>query len=234
MKAMLQLVLLAALASDALALVHHTPCYKKSKNGPHSHIYKAQNHMNIDVSALPAAMDWRSRNGTRWATWSRNQHVRNYCGACWSFAATSALSDRISIAYGDKFPEVDLSPQVVLNCDKQDDGCHGGDQSQAYAYIKSNGIPSETCQSYTATGHDTGNTCTEKDICRTCSPSAGCSVPNRYKLWQIDEHGEVTGEEAMIKELQRGPLACAMAVTEGFESYAGGVYRDPSSITEAK
>lgn len=233
---MVRLLLLIALTGNALAKLHH-PCYVKSKDGPHSHIFRDQDHMDVDIEALPTALDWRSKNGTRWATWSRNQHVPNYCGACWSFAATSALSDRISIHLGDKFPEVDLSPQVILNCDfhgeNPDMGCHGGDQSRAYAYIKENGAVSETCQSYTATGHDTGNNCTEKDICRTCAPGAGCSVPDKYRLWHIDEHGEVTGEAAMIKELQRGPLACSMAVTEGFENYSGGIYTDPSSATEA-
>ena len=55
------------------------------------------------------------------------------------------------------WPEWDLSPQVLLDCERDDQGCHGGDPNNAYAYIQENGITSETCAPYQATGWDTGN-----------------------------------------------------------------------------
>ncbi len=68
-------------------------------------------------------------------------------GACWSFAATSSLNDRMKIVSKGAWPEVDLAPQVILNCDTVDNGCHGGDPITAYQFIhESGGIPDETCQ----------------------------------------------------------------------------------------
>ena len=106
---------------------------------------------------LADELDWRFSGGQRYATWTRNQHIPNYCGACWAFSSTSALSDRIMIQNKNAWPEWDLAPQVLLDCERDDDGCHGGDPNNAYAYIQENGITSETCAPYTATGWDTGN-----------------------------------------------------------------------------
>lgn len=41
------------------------------------------------------------------------------CGGCWAFGVTSALGDRISIMRKNAYPQVNLAPQVLINC-------HGG------------------------------------------------------------------------------------------------------------
>ena len=71
-------------------------------------------------------------------------------------ASTSAFNDRIAIMNKNIFPEWDVSPQVLLDCDMADQGCHGGDPDNAYEYMVKSGITSETCNPYEAVGHDTG------------------------------------------------------------------------------
>jgi hypothetical protein len=117
----------------------------------------------LSVSDLPKTWDWRDMNGTAFASTSRNQHIPNYCGACWAFSATSSLNDRIRIAtyksalLRNEGPpptrEVNLAVQVVLNCDSEsgpsqgtDNGCHGGDMITAFKFIHEQGLPEETCQ----------------------------------------------------------------------------------------
>jgi cathepsin X len=159
-----------------------------------------------------------------------------------SLAATSALADRILIAKernpGNKpsvevHREVVLSPQVVLNCDKKDNGCHGGDQLEAYRYIKENGVPEEGCQRYSATGHDTGNTCTAMDVCENCLPSKGCFAQKTYDKYYVAEYGTTLGEQQMMTEIYaRGPIACSVAVTDEFLKYSGGIFDDKTNATE--
>ena len=77
--------------------------------------------------------------------------------------------DILKILRKNAFPEINVSPQVILNCDKVDLGCHGGDFGTAYEFIYQNGgIPDETCQIYEARGHDTGKSCNPIDKCRQC------------------------------------------------------------------
>uniref|UniRef100_M4B3C4 Peptidase C1A papain C-terminal domain-containing protein n=1 Tax=Hyaloperonospora arabidopsidis (strain Emoy2) TaxID=559515 RepID=M4B3C4_HYAAE len=196
----------------------------------------------LDVAQLPKDFDWRSVNNTRYVTISRNQHIPHYCGSCWAFAATSALADRIHIAKArhsrnqspvEVHREVVLSPQVLLNCDMKDSGCHGGDQLEAYRYMKQHGVPEEGCQRYAATGHDTGNTCTDRDVCENCLPVKGCFPQKTYDKYYVSEYGTTLGEEQMMAEIYaRGPIACTVAVTDEFLAYSGGVFDDKTNATE--
>ncbi len=116
----------------------------------------------------------------------RNQHIPNYCGSCWAFAATSALSDRIKIRRKAAWPDINLSPQVLLSCEGQDDGCHGGDARNANKWIHENFITDETCSPYQAAGHDTGLGCTSEIKCKNCAPARGCWAQKRAKIYGVD------------------------------------------------
>jgi cathepsin X len=61
-------------------------------------------------SELPATLDWSNYNNTNFLTIAKNQHIPQYCGACWAFGSTSALSDRIKIMRNAAWPDVNLSP----------------------------------------------------------------------------------------------------------------------------
>lgn len=73
-------------------------------------------------------------------TIQRNQHIPVYCGGCWAFSAVSALSDRIKIQRKAQFPDVIISPQVLISCEEPDQGCHGGDARTANEWIHNNNI----------------------------------------------------------------------------------------------
>jgi len=230
---MKSIVLLSVIAATAAA-VDHRSCYVRSEHHDNEHVTSPRPHevAGFQSSDLPTAHDWRE---TGMMTLSRNQHIPNYCGACWSFASTASLSDRYRIANKGAFPQTDLSMQVLLNCDKYDNGCHGGDYAGAHKFIhEAGGIPDETCAPYQATGHDQGNTCTDEDVCRNCDPDKGCFAVKSYNKWQIGEYGTVnTTTEMKAEILARGPISCAIAVTEELVAFTGkGVFKDMSGTTE--
>jgi len=202
-------------------------CYKRSEQR-RSHILRK-----YQAEEIPTALDWRWMNSTRFTTWSRNQHIPQYCGSCWAFAATSALSDRIAIKFGTE-RQVSLSPQVVLDCDTlgEDHGCQGGDPNTAHEFLRTKGVSEDSCSPYRATGWDSGNVCDDIDYCKTCEPNGECSVPDPYKLWFAEEHGEVKGAEQMMNELTRGPIVCGVAVTDGFLEYTNGVFADTTGAKD--
>lgn len=75
-------------------------------------------HKRLQSAELPKQWEWNNVNGTNYLTNIRNQHLPEYCGSCWAHAATSAFSDRIKIQRKAAWPDVNISPQVVISCDQ--------------------------------------------------------------------------------------------------------------------
>ena len=175
--------------------------------------------------------------GVNLASINRNQHIPQYCGSCWAHGTTSALSDRLALMRRGAFPEIDLSPQVLVDCVAGNDtqGCSGGDPTAAYSWIASNGVTDETCQAYTARD----GPCDAFHRCQTCDPpgpgSKGCyPVPApAARVYRVEQHGQVAGEKKMMAEIfARGPIACGLCVTPEFEAYTGGIFRDATGCVE--
>jgi cathepsin X len=74
----------------------------------------------VPISEVPTNFWWGNVKGVNFLTYQRNQHIPIYCGACWAFSATSALSDRIKIRRNAQWPDVNLSPQVLISCELPD------------------------------------------------------------------------------------------------------------------
>jgi C1A family cysteine protease len=80
--------------------------------------------------AAPEAFDWRSRGKV---TAIKNQEQ---CGSCWAFSATENIESVWMIKKGLSNHTMDpLSPQQIVDCDKKDGGCNGGDTPSAYRYV---------------------------------------------------------------------------------------------------
>ena len=106
-------------------------------------------HEYIDLKDLPANWDWRNIDGINYLSWSRNQHIPQYCGSCWAHGPTSSIADRINIVRNRTWPDMTISPQVIINCNAGG-SCNGGEPIDVYIFGHQNGFPEETCQAYQA------------------------------------------------------------------------------------
>jgi cathepsin X len=119
------------------------PCRRKSPTP-----IKTFQRKHLSAVKLPEQFIWNNVNGVNYLTNLRNQHIPQYCGSCWAHAATSAISDRIKIARKAAWPDVNISPQVVISCSMNDDGCHGGEALSAFQFMHQNNVTDETCSIY--------------------------------------------------------------------------------------
>jgi len=213
----LALILGTVLTEDACyTYIPHEELPSKIIN-PLTHLSKPQ---------LPKQWLWSNANGTNFLTLIRNQHIPQYCGSCWAFAATSSLADRIKIARRAQWPDYELSPQVLLSCNHKSNGCHGGNSGIAYEYIYNYSISHESCSNYQAKGWDTGVDCDPLIKCKDCDTKNKCFVPKSYPIFGIQEFGNLKGEEAMMNEIyQRGPISCSIDAN-GLHDYTGGIIHD--------
>jgi len=197
------------------------PCRTKSDKPQPGHVIKP-----LEPVTLPTQWIWNDIEGVNYLTNLRNQHIPSYCGSCWAHAATSAMSDRIKIDRKAAWPDINIAPQVLISC-SGDDGCHGGEAYNAFEWMSKNEITDETCSIYRARGHDNGAECAPMIHCENCMPNEPCFVPDSYKIYNTEEYGKVSGEEAMMQEIyQRGPIACGIAVPDDLETYTSGIYED--------
>lgn len=187
---------------------------------------------NLIVGDIPSNWHWGRVNGTNFLTQTKNQHIPQYCGSCWAQATTSALSDRIAILRGGKFPEIDISPQVLLSCAQQMDGCHGGDSLGAYAWMHDNDITDETCAPYLALSWKEGLKCDDVAICKECYSKGPCFQPKTFNKYRVGEYGRLPSynQPAMMNEIfARGPIACSI-FADPIENFTGpGVYAGNST-----
>jgi len=184
----------------------------------------------LNANELPEQWLWSNVEGVNYLTLIRNQHIPQYCGSCWAFATTSALADRIKIARKAQWPDMELSPQILLSCNQRSNGCHGGSPSGANEYIHNYGIAHETCSNYQAKGWDTGLACTDQIKCNDCDEHNNCGVPASYPIYTVSEFGHVEGEQAMMNEIyQRGPIVCALDA-RGLLDYTSGIVNDTTGL----
>lgn len=183
----------------------------------------------IDPLKLPTTWDWRNVSGINYLTLSLNQHIPQYCGSCWAHGSTSSVADRLKIMRKGAWPDILPSIQVILNCATQTAGsCDGGDDIGVYQFFNQVGIPDVTCQQYKAVDQD----CTPINVCRTCSPTAGCSAVTNYTKYYVSEYSSISGEQAMMAEIfARGPISCGVDASP-IETYKGGIFYDHTGADE--
>jgi len=191
------------------ALVHHK-CHLNSKREfPEGVLGK-----NVEpLEDIPEEWLWNDINGTNFLTNVWNQHLPQYCGSCWAHAPTSAMSDRIKIMRNAAWPDINISPQPLISCMQynntpvgnetlSDYGCYGGENIDAFEWMKNNNVTDRTCSIYQGRGWTNGQSCSPMEMCRNCYPGEACVVPKwGYHQYQIAEFGRVTGEQAMMQEI---------------------------------
>jgi len=147
------------------------------------------------------------------------------CGSCWAFGGSECLSDRWNIKEGTCTPlsQIILSPQDLVSCDKQQQGCNGGWPIKLWAYTNKTGLTLDACDPYTSGGGQTGQ-------CKITNPGDRCPSGSGVQKFYHSESGyKVLGEEAMMEDIyEKGPIEVVFEVYQDFFNYKSGVYHHVS------
>ena len=82
------------------------------------------------TNAAPASWDWREK-GLVGPVKDQGQ-----CGSCWAFTTVANLE---GLYYKAKGVMVQMSEQMLVDCDTYDSGCNGGLMERAFTWISENG-----------------------------------------------------------------------------------------------
>ena len=190
----------------------------------------------IKAEDLPANVDWRNMNGKNYLSWTKNQHIPQYCGSCWAQGSTSAIADRFNILDDLKGnAPTGLNAQVIVNC-QAGGSCNGGNPGAVYKWAHDYGLVHSSCEQYVAYNLQ-GRECSPIDVCRECTwppprPDddglAGCFAVEPNVKYYITDYYHVKGAAQMKAEIYaNGPISCGVHVTDQFEwTYTGGIYSE--------
>ncbi|XP_038138413.1 cathepsin K [Cyprinodon tularosa] len=161
------------------------------------------------VSRLPKSVDYRKKG---MVTAVKNQ---GSCGSCWAFSSAGALEGQLAKKTGQV---IDLSPQNLVDCVKENDGCGGGYMTNAFNYVEENGgIDSE--EAYPYVGQD--------QPCRYNSSGMAAQIKG-YK--EVPKGNERALAVALFKV---GPVSVGIDATQPtFQFYQRGIYHDPNCNKE--
>ncbi|XP_056402028.1 cathepsin K-like isoform X2 [Hyla sarda] len=162
-----------------------------------------------ETGALPQSIDYRKKG---YVTPIRNQ---GSCGSCWAFSSVGALEGQLKKTTGKL---IVLSPQNLVDCVKENDGCGGGYMTNAFQYVRDNkGIDSE--EAYPYVGED-----------------QTCNYTTAGKAAKCKSYKEVMkGDEKALKKAVGtvGPVSVGIDATlSTFQFYSKGVYYDKNCDAE--
>ncbi|MCM0605172.1 MAG: hypothetical protein KA715_03710 [Xanthomonadaceae bacterium] len=161
--------------------------------------------------------DWRNRGGVNYVSPVRSQGI---CGSCVAFAMTGALETQNNITSGIPWLNAVLSPEALFACGGG--SCQGGmGHIRAVDYMKTLGVPDESCAPYTMGA--TGDTVSCDRICSD-SRSRSLVVENAFR----PSTGLISDIDQVKAAVRKGPLFSLMRVYSDFLSYKSGVYKNTS------
>jgi C1A family cysteine protease len=168
---------------------------------------------------LPAAFDWRDKNGHSYIGGVRDQ---GYCGSCYAFAACAAAEGVYNWANG-YYDEncVDFSEAFIIWClgslpqyNEHFYGCSGAD----YTYAELEAITAE-------------GVCNEGDFQYLTTDPGECSHWDDRRITFNSWRRVPCGDVLSIKEaiMNFGPVDAAVWVGGAFYSYDNGIYQDSNT-----
>ena len=155
----------------------------------------------LSVDDLPAALDWRDKDGGNWLT-----------PICWAYGSVAVTEAAINIKYNNPDLDVDLSEQHLISACCSAGNCRGGVTQYALDYINHTGVPCEDC--FPSIGRDCA-----------CTPCDNW----RNNTWKIANFDYIRVSDLKSALYLYGPVSVSVYIPlNEWGCYGGGVYEQIS------
>ena len=147
-----------------------------------------------------------------WSSYFLDVRSQDTCGSCWAFSSTGVLEAHIAINGGIKQY---LSPQHLLNCDTDDQGCEGGNFPNTFNWIQANGLVSDSVLPYKNVKEATCDSSLSGQVVGKMANFDFCSISGEKKCT----------EDIVYGFLSSGPVNVGIdAGSADFQNYSSGVF----------
>lgn len=189
------------LAINQFADLTHGEFQQKHLAQPKSTFRQTVGKTNIDVSSLPAEVDWRNEG---YVTPIKDQ---GQCGSCWTFSAVVSMEGQHFKSSGTL---ESLSEQQLLDCvHPYEDGCNGGFMDDAFEYATKSGMNAEGAYPYEA-------------VDQSCAYDSNGIVATITGYTDVTAYSEDALQEAVANV---GPISIGIDASHlSFQFYSDGVY----------
>ncbi len=159
---------------------------------------------------------------------TRNQNQPKACDASWAFATTTTMSTLFNLQKKGAFPEVVLSPQMLINCSPKDVdfSCeYNKSKIQIESVLKhltDVGVTDESCNNYYASDE---KNCSDLNICKDCHNGEDIHkkpvcTPVPHRIYKLKSYAPIVSDKTIPDEkfkdlkikilnaLKQGPLVC--------------------------
>lgn len=167
----------------------------------------------VGAAGVPKQFDWRQRKAVA-PVKSQQQ-----CSASWSFTASDVVATqrflKTSILES-------LSPQQLIDCDANNLGCQGGVLSNAFGYVRNNGLELLNTYPYSSPAS------IHQSVCRAEPPKAASNT----KFITFGMAGE-TEKSIRTHLVSVGTLAAVMDAS-GLQFYTGGILSSKNACSSTE
>jgi len=156
-----------------------------------------------NATARASPQDWCESSSSQGSSICTPIKDQAQCGSCWAFSTMETLETVVAQAGK---PLVALSPQELVDCDTNDQGCNGGLPSNAVNWLVGNG-GADTEESYPYTG--TGG---------ACSRGTASAMPSGYQ--------SVSGGDSGLQDAIGTGVVSVGVDASSWQNYQGGILSD--------
>ena len=171
--------------------------------------------------AIPESFDAREQ----WPKCSVIKEIKSQgpCGNCWAMASSSALADRMCISTNGA-TDISLSPQFMVNCFPNHNGCQGGTDEPTWKDLMDIGTVPESCLPF----HKKDETCTGRCYNGAQMPKY-TKAKNFYSPWGETDKARV---EAIQREImEHGSVSASFIVFTDWQPKQWSIYHRSKTAT---